>query len=54
MRVRHRPDVRLIRLPGQPQREVFTATRASIAALPAIAACRAALADVVPRLLDLD
>lgn len=53
MRVRHRPDVRLIELPGHPQREVFTATRASIAALPAIAACRAALADVMPGLLDL-
>jgi DNA-binding transcriptional LysR family regulator len=53
MRVRHRPDVRLIDLPGSPRRQVFTSARASLAATPAIGAWRSALARVVPADLDL-
>jgi DNA-binding transcriptional LysR family regulator len=53
MRVRHRPRVRLLELPGSPRRAVFTSTRASLAEMPAIRAWRAALADVIPEQLDL-
>jgi DNA-binding transcriptional LysR family regulator len=44
MSVRQRLDLRLVDLPGQPRRTVFTATRAAIAATPRILACREALA----------
>jgi DNA-binding transcriptional LysR family regulator len=54
MSVRRRPDVRWVDLPGRPRREVFTSTRAAIAAAPQIVACRAALAAVVPREVSLD
>jgi DNA-binding transcriptional LysR family regulator len=40
-----RADVRLVDLPGRPTREIFTATRASAAAQPAVAATRDALRD---------
>ena len=49
MSVRRRPGVRWVELPGRPRREVFTSTRAAIAAAPQIVACRAALAAIVPR-----
>ena len=48
MRVRHRPTVRLVDLPGSPRRTVFTAARTAIADSPGIIACRSALARVVP------
>lgn len=38
-------DVRLVDLPGLPTREIFTATRASAVAQPAVAATRDALRD---------
>lgn len=45
----HRPpDARLIELPGAPRRSVFTATRTSLSGTPAVVACRAALAAIVP------
>lgn len=53
MRVRHRPGVRLVELPGSPRRQVFTSTRTSLADMPAIRAWRDALARVVPANLDL-
>ena len=53
MRVRHRTAVRLIELPGEPRRTVFTATRTAIADSPGIIACRAALSRVVPPELTL-
>jgi DNA-binding transcriptional LysR family regulator len=53
MRVRHRPSVRLVDLPGSPRREVFTSARTALAGTPAIRAWRAALARVVPARLDL-
>lgn len=53
MRVRHRPSVRLVDLPGSPRRQVFTSARAALAGTPAIQAWRAALAQVVPPALDL-
>jgi DNA-binding transcriptional LysR family regulator len=53
MRVRHRPQVRLVELPGSPRRAVFTSTRASLAEMPAIRAWRAALADVIPAQFEL-
>jgi len=40
-----RANVRLVDLPGEPTREIFTATRASAAAQPAVAATREALRD---------
>lgn len=54
MRVRHRPGVRLVDLPGSPRRQVFTSTRASLADLPSIRAWRAALSRVVPARFDLE
>lgn len=47
MRVRHRPSVSLVELPGSPRREVFTSTRASLAEMPSIQACRAAFARLI-------
>lgn len=44
------PPVRLIDLPGQPHRTVFTATRRSMSDRPAVVAVRAALAAAVTRL----
>lgn len=44
------PQVRLIDLPAAPRREIFTATRRTASASPAIAAVRAALEAVVPPL----
>ncbi|MCD5345199.1 LysR substrate-binding domain-containing protein [Agromyces sp. H3Y2-19a] len=38
------PSVRLVDLPGHPEREVFTSTRHAAAARPAVVACRDALA----------
>lgn len=38
------PSVRLVELPGHPEREVFTSTRHAAAARPAVVACRDALA----------
>ncbi|MFE6964733.1 LysR family transcriptional regulator [Agromyces sp. NPDC057679] len=38
------PSVRLVDLPGHPEREVFTSTRQAAAARPAVVACRDALA----------
>ncbi|HWU20354.1 MAG TPA: LysR substrate-binding domain-containing protein [Nocardioides sp.] len=52
MCVRRPPRVRWIDLPGQPRREVFTSTRAAMASAPPIAACRAALAGIVPAELE--
>lgn len=40
-----RANVRLVDLPGHPTREIFTATRASAAAQPAVSATREALRD---------
>ena len=40
--------LRLIDLPGDPHREIFTSTRRASQASPAIAAVRAALAAAVP------
>ncbi|GAB4004285.1 LysR family transcriptional regulator [Nocardioides ultimimeridianus] len=54
MSVRRRPHVRWVDLPGRPRREVFTSTRAAIAGAPQIVACRAALAAVVPAVLELE
>lgn len=51
MAVRREPEVRWVDLPGRPRREVFTSTRAAIAAAPQIVACREALAKVIPLLL---
>ncbi|MFT4287931.1 LysR family transcriptional regulator [Nocardioides sp.] len=51
MSVRRRPETRTVDLPGSPRRTVFTATRSSLAATPAISAVRASLAAVVA---DLD
>lgn len=51
MTVRREPKVRWVDLPGRPRREVFTSTRAAIAAAPQIVACREALAKVIPLLL---
>lgn len=42
-------DVRLLDLPGDPQREVFTAARAAGASRPAVAALRATLESVAGR-----
>ena len=53
MRVRRRPDVRLVDLPGMPRREVFTSTRRSISNAPQIRACRDALTAIVPPVLDI-
>ncbi|SEB47049.1 DNA-binding transcriptional regulator, LysR family [Paramicrobacterium humi] len=41
------PSVRLLDLPGSPQRELFTSARASNAARPGVVAVREALADAV-------
>ncbi|GAA1780288.1 LysR family transcriptional regulator [Agromyces lapidis] len=41
------PSVRLVDLPGHPEREVFTSTRLAAAARPAVVACRDALARAV-------
>ncbi|MFF2273661.1 LysR family transcriptional regulator [Agromyces sp. NPDC058136] len=38
------PSVRLVDLPGHPEREVFTSTRQAAATRPAVVACRDALA----------
>ncbi|WP_028660134.1 LysR family transcriptional regulator [Nocardioides insulae] len=54
MTVRHRPDVRMLALPGTPRRTVFTATRTAITDTPAVAACRAALAEVAQRFPESD
>ena len=54
MRVRRRPAVRLVDLPGLPRREVFTSTRRSIADAAQIRACRAALTAIVPPVLDVE
>ena len=54
MRVRRRPDLRLLDLPGRPRREVFTSTRAAIAGAAPIRACREALQAIVPAVLDLE
>jgi DNA-binding transcriptional LysR family regulator len=40
------PGLRLVDVPGTPQRSIFTAARATTAERPAIAACRAVLAEV--------
>jgi len=48
MSVRRPPEVRFLDLPGDPRREVFTATRSTLAETPAIVACRASLAAIVP------
>lgn len=48
MVTRSRPNVGLIELPDNPRRSVFTATRLSLVDSPAIAACRAALTELVP------
>lgn len=41
------PSVRLLELPGKPQREVFTSARNSNASRPAVVAVRTALAEAV-------
>ena len=48
MLVHRKPDAHLIDLPGKPRRSVFTSVRTSSAGTPAVAACRAALAEVFP------
>jgi len=53
MSVRRRPAVRMVDLDGHPRRTVFTSTRHTLAATPALVACRNALAGVVPPQLDL-
>ncbi|GAB2971978.1 LysR substrate-binding domain-containing protein [Nocardioides montaniterrae] len=52
MCVRRPPHVRWIDLPGDPRREVFTSTRAPLAAAPPITACRTALSSIVPAELE--
>ncbi len=47
MSARRKPLVRSVGLPGSPRRTVFTATRSSLAATPAITAVRACLVRVV-------
>jgi DNA-binding transcriptional LysR family regulator len=54
MRVRRRPEVRVVELDGSPRRTVFTATRTTIRATPSITACRDALAAAVPEHLTVD
>jgi DNA-binding transcriptional LysR family regulator len=41
------PTVRLVDLDGQPQREIFSATRRSVQDRPAVVACRGALASAI-------
>lgn len=43
-----KPSVRLLPLPGSPQRILFTSARRSSAASPGVVACRHALASAVP------
>lgn len=53
MLVRRRPNARLIDLPGAPRRSVFTSVRRSSVDTPAVDACRAILAEVVPATVKL-
>lgn len=52
MVLRRRHDVRLIDLPGDARRSVFTVTRRAIAETPAVRAVRETLSAVVPERLD--
>ncbi|RNI25385.1 LysR family transcriptional regulator [Flexivirga caeni] len=54
MLVPRRPAARLIDLPGDPKRSVFTCVRTSSARTPAVVACRAVLAEVFPEAVRLE
>ncbi len=49
MRIRRPPNVRLVPLPDEPRRTIFTAARRASESGPAVRACRAALDEAVKR-----
>jgi DNA-binding transcriptional LysR family regulator len=53
MLVHQQPRMRMVGLAADPRRSVFTATRAVLAQAPAVRACRATLASIVPSDLSL-
>jgi len=53
MLVPRRPSARLVDLPGNPRRSVFTSVRTSSTDAPAVRACRSVLAQVFPKTVEL-